>query len=85
MTSTPADGGGCYISAFQAERTRCQARWRYDSFNSCAEGGRDPGDATVAHLAGGLVRRALLERPRPGIGIREWLTAGKQAPRTAGG
>jgi hypothetical protein len=30
--------------------------------NSSAGGGRNPGDATVARLAGGLVRRALLRR-----------------------
>ena len=34
--------------------------------NSWAGGGQNQGDATVAHLAGGLVRRALLERPTAG-------------------
>jgi len=43
-----------------------QARWPYDSFNSCAGGGQNRGDATAAHSAGGLVRRALLERPTAG-------------------
>jgi len=32
--------------------------------NSCAGGGQDPGDGTVAHLAGGLVRRAPLPATR---------------------
>jgi hypothetical protein len=32
--------------------------------NSCAGSGQNPGAATVAHLAGGLVRRALLTATR---------------------
>jgi hypothetical protein len=33
--------------------------------NSCAGSGQNPGDATGAHLAGGLVRRAPLPATRP--------------------
>ena len=47
--------------------------------NSRAGGGRNPWDATVARLAGGLVRRAPLERPT--AGNRESETRQRRAGR----
>ena len=74
--------GAVTSQPFRLNGHPCQARRRYDSFNTRAGGGRNPGDATVARLAGGLVRRAPLERPT--AGNRESETRHRRAGRETG-
>ena len=56
--------GGVQSAECRVQSAECGVKGKKP--NSCAGSGQNPGDATVAHLAGGLVRRALFERPTAG-------------------